>query len=329
MVLQASLLPGRPPASMLSAALWHVAKTELGGWAAFGASASSGLRGALTSPAPPEPPSVCRPPQIHPPHVQSHALLRFLHLPAHAWTPPVSPPATAGAPRPCQVPLSHSAAPSPRPWHSALHQYATSASRQSSIPTSAHGKRPFQDAESGDAADRARAAGSPGGSPGGKAAGSPGPSPGGKTGGSSGGSSGGGGKGGSRSKADPVKEMHLKPRITEHDLGYKLRQMEGWLADGIRAKLVVEFRSADPSQSEAAAALADSVVTRLAGKGQPLGPRQQRGDAWHLILRPLTPKQQPKQQQQQQQQPKEAEGGREAATAAGAAGGGGATATAA
>ncbi|GIL74288.1 hypothetical protein Vretifemale_4342 [Volvox reticuliferus] len=117
----------------------------------------------------------------------------------------------------------------------------------------------------------------------------------------------GGPKSASRPKAEPVKEMHLKPRIAEHDLGYKLRQLEGWLADGIRAKLVVEFRSED--QSVAAAALLDSVVSRLAGKGQPLGSRQQNKDTWFVVLRPPVTKlpkpatqQQPQAQQQQQQQ---------------------------
>ncbi|GLI70467.1 hypothetical protein VaNZ11_015377 [Volvox africanus] len=106
-----------------------------------------------------------------------------------------------------------------------------------------------------------------------------------------------------RPKAEPVKEMHLKPRIAEHDLGYKLRQLEGWLADGIRAKVVVEFRSAD--QSDAAAALVDSVVSRLAGKGQALGSRQQNKNTWFVVLRPPVskiPKQAKQQQSQAQQQ---------------------------
>ncbi|EFJ46181.1 hypothetical protein VOLCADRAFT_105608 [Volvox carteri f. nagariensis] len=109
------------------------------------------------------------------------------------------------------------------------------------------------------------------------------------------------GKSAPRPKAEPTKEMHLKPRIAEHDLTYKLRQMEGWLADGIRTKLVVEFRAAE--QSEAAAALMDSVVARLAGKGQPLGPRRQNKDSWFVMLRPPPVKQSKQQQAKQQQHP--------------------------
>ncbi|KAG2434447.1 hypothetical protein HYH02_012277 [Chlamydomonas schloesseri] len=87
-------------------------------------------------------------------------------------------------------------------------------------------------------------------------------------------------------QAVPAKELQLRPRIGEHDLATKLKRAEGWLEDGLRVQLVVEFKGGDQEAASAAAALVESVVGRLAGKGQPMGSKRQMKSAWVLTMKP-------------------------------------------
>ncbi|KAG2423966.1 hypothetical protein HXX76_014905 [Chlamydomonas incerta] len=102
--------------------------------------------------------------------------------------------------------------------------------------------------------------------------------------------------------APPSKELQLRPRISEHDLATKLRRAEGWLEDGLRVQLVVEFKGGDEEGGRAAAALVDSVAGRLAAKGQAMGSKRQMKNSWLLTLKPAAPPKPAKQPAQAAQQ---------------------------
>ncbi len=49
-----------------------------------------------------------------------------------------------------------------------------------------------------------------------------------------------------------VKEIRLRPKTTEHHLGFKIRNARGWLEDGNKVKVRVRFRGREITYPEVA-----------------------------------------------------------------------------
>jgi translation initiation factor IF-3 len=80
-----------------------------------------------------------------------------------------------------------------------------------------------------------------------------------------------------RARLDTPKELVFTPRIADHDMATKMRQMAGWLASGQRVAMVVRFRrNEDEAAEQAAAYLSARLCGDVAGAeaGAPAkGPR--------------------------------------------------------
>jgi translation initiation factor IF-3 len=66
-----------------------------------------------------------------------------------------------------------------------------------------------------------------------------------------------------RAKLDTPKELVFTPRIADHDLATKLRQMGKWMSSGQRVAVVVRFRRNEEEAAEQAAAY---LSARLVGE---------------------------------------------------------------
>jgi translation initiation factor IF-3 len=66
-----------------------------------------------------------------------------------------------------------------------------------------------------------------------------------------------------RTKLDTPKELVFTPRIADHDLATKLRQMGKWMSSGQRVAVVVRFRRNEEEAAEQAAAY---LSARLVGE---------------------------------------------------------------
>lgn len=68
-------------------------------------------------------------------------------------------------------------------------------------------------------------------------------------------------------KSTQVKEIKLRPRTDKHDLGIKVRQMKGFLAEGNKTKVTVTFRGREMANQEMGRAVMNAVVAELADTG--------------------------------------------------------------
>ncbi|WP_231578010.1 translation initiation factor IF-3 [Thermorudis peleae] len=68
-----------------------------------------------------------------------------------------------------------------------------------------------------------------------------------------------------RQKVIEVKEIRLRPRIDDHDLQTKLRQAQGFLADGAKVRFTVMFRGREIAHQELGEKLLQRVVEAMTG----------------------------------------------------------------
>lgn len=65
------------------------------------------------------------------------------------------------------------------------------------------------------------------------------------------------------SKAQELKQMRLGLKISEHDLGVKLKKVSGFLDQGHKVKIVIFYRGRENAHRELGYQLADRVVEQL------------------------------------------------------------------
>ena len=68
-------------------------------------------------------------------------------------------------------------------------------------------------------------------------------------------------------KSTQVKEIKLRPRTDKHDLEIKIKQIEGFLAEGNKTKVTVTFRGREMTNQELGRAVMASVIEHLAASG--------------------------------------------------------------
>lgn len=210
MSLPSTFLLEFAPARLPLGALWHVSKSTVIGWT----SSANPSRAAPESLQPPEFSTVAQATQRHAFFCHLQPLLELPRLAARATStilrgvaqtqaavaaPPYQCQANVHAIRPWQnFPLTtHATFAASGPWRLAMPANLSVQAKRLQYPTGAG---------SGNASDGGRGAGGSGSSS----------------------------KGDLRAKPERTREMQVRPRISEHDLTYRIRRMEGWLEDGIR-----------------------------------------------------------------------------------------------
>ncbi len=68
-------------------------------------------------------------------------------------------------------------------------------------------------------------------------------------------------------KSTQVKEIKLRPRTDKHDLGIKIRQIKGFLADGNKTKVLLTYRGREMANQEMGRTLMSTVIAELGEVG--------------------------------------------------------------
>src|SRR5919199_6055025 len=87
-------------------------------------------------------------------------------------------------------------------------------------------------------------------------------------------------------KTQTLKEMRLKPKIGEHDLDFKTRQIVSFLREGDKVKVTVNFRGRENAHPELGRAVLEEVVRRLEGDGSVERAPLLEGRSMTMILAP-------------------------------------------
>ncbi|WP_447975318.1 translation initiation factor IF-3 [Nitrospira sp. Kam-Ns4a] len=87
-------------------------------------------------------------------------------------------------------------------------------------------------------------------------------------------------------KSTQVKEIKLRPKIDKHDLEIKVRQMKGFLTEGNKTKVTVNFRGREMANQEQGRAMIASVIEQLAEVGTVEIPPRLEGRSLVMIVAP-------------------------------------------
>ncbi|MGH2447647.1 MAG: translation initiation factor IF-3 [Chloroflexota bacterium] len=68
-------------------------------------------------------------------------------------------------------------------------------------------------------------------------------------------------------KAQALKEMRFAPKIGQHDLEFKTKLVQSFLADGDKVKVIVRFRGRENAHPEIGRTVLEEVARRLEGSG--------------------------------------------------------------
>ena len=102
-------------------------------------------------------------------------------------------------------------------------------------------------------------------------------------------------------KTQTLKEMRLKPNIGEHDLDFKTKLIDGFLREGDKVKVTVNFKGRQNAHPELGRQVLEEVAKRLDGSGTVERMPLLEGRAMTMILSPVVEK--PKLQQAPAQRP--------------------------
>ena len=87
-----------------------------------------------------------------------------------------------------------------------------------------------------------------------------------------------------------IKEIRLRPKIGEHDVGFKVRRMREFLAEGAKVKVRVRFRGREITHPEVARGLLDRITALLADAAVVEQEPQMEGNTMLMVLAPATTK---------------------------------------
>jgi translation initiation factor IF-3 len=94
-------------------------------------------------------------------------------------------------------------------------------------------------------------------------------------------------------KTQALKEMRLKPKIGEHDLGFKTKLIQSFLDDGDKVKVTVNFRGRENAHPELGRAVLEEVAKRIQGSGSVERAPLLEGRSMTMILSPAVTKARP------------------------------------
>ncbi len=87
-----------------------------------------------------------------------------------------------------------------------------------------------------------------------------------------------------------VKEIRLRPKIGEHDVNFKVRQMRDFLAEGAKVKVRVRFRGREITHPEVARELLMRINEALGENAVVEQEPQMEGNTMLMILAPVAAK---------------------------------------
>ncbi len=89
-----------------------------------------------------------------------------------------------------------------------------------------------------------------------------------------------------RQSLTQVKEVKLRPKIEDHDFGFKMRNAKRFLEEHNRVKITVQFRGREIAYPDLGRVLLNRVVTELAEVGQADGDPRMEGRFMHVFITP-------------------------------------------
>jgi translation initiation factor IF-3 len=87
-------------------------------------------------------------------------------------------------------------------------------------------------------------------------------------------------------KAAEIKEIKIRPQITEHDLGLKVRNIRRFLDDGDKAKITMFFRGREIVRPEFGMRVFEKILSSLTGKFNVEQSPRREGNHITMILTP-------------------------------------------
>ncbi|GIW09203.1 MAG: hypothetical protein KatS3mg061_0260 [Dehalococcoidia bacterium] len=85
-----------------------------------------------------------------------------------------------------------------------------------------------------------------------------------------------------------IKEVRFRPKIDDHDIDFKVKQILRFLAEGDKVKISVLFRGREVAHPQIAKQLLDNVVAQVKAHATIEKPVSLEGRAMSLVLAPLT-----------------------------------------
>jgi len=89
-----------------------------------------------------------------------------------------------------------------------------------------------------------------------------------------------------RQSLTQVKEVKLRPKIEDHDFGFKMRNARRFLEDRNRVKITVQFRGREIAYPDLGRDLLRRVIEDLADVGQADGGPRMEGRFMHVFITP-------------------------------------------
>lgn len=83
-----------------------------------------------------------------------------------------------------------------------------------------------------------------------------------------------------------IKEVKFRPKIDDHDIETKLRQIQRFLEEGDKVRIFMQFRGREMAHLDLGKALLDRVVKELQGKAEIEQSAKMEGKAMFLLLAP-------------------------------------------
>lgn len=112
-----------------------------------------------------------------------------------------------------------------------------------------------------------------------------------------------------KQKVQVMKEMQMRPKIDDHDFGFKLKAIRNFLESGHRVKISVRFRGREMAFQDRGRDVLSRVLAECADVGRSEGAPQMEGRSMRVLV---TPTPQVRQSRQKQAQEKELERATEA-----------------
>jgi len=102
-----------------------------------------------------------------------------------------------------------------------------------------------------------------------------------------------GGRGQPRTKTE-VKELRLRPRTSEHDRNIKIRKARGWLEDGKKVRIRVQFRGREITYPELVLSDLKVIAEQLSDVAKVEAPPKLEGRSMIMMLAPLGQRKRPR-----------------------------------
>ena len=106
------------------------------------------------------------------------------------------------------------------------------------------------------------------------------------------------------SKGTEIKEVRIRPKIGEHDMGFKARQMRDFLSTGAKVKVRVRFRGREITHPEVARDLLQRIREMLGDVAVVEQEPAMEGNTMLMLLAPGTKRSQPETEPQAQPGPR-------------------------